>query len=103
MGNQFRQGDVFLIRVGSVPMGAAKEKSKDPDIILAHGEATGHAHRISAEAVTSYRWQGDRLIEVTRESDLLHEEHEAIKLPPGVYKVVIQREYTPDGFSQILD
>lgn len=103
MSNQIRQGDVFLIRVSSLPPGATREKAADSDIVLAHGEATGHAHRVSAAHASMYAWQGDRLIEVKKDTDLTHEEHGALRLSPGIYKVVIQREYSPGFFSQIVD
>ncbi len=102
MSNQFRQGDVFLMRVSSLPIGATKEKVTDGDIILAHGEVTGHAHRVSAVHASTYKWQSDRLIEISKATDLTHEEHGALKLTPGIYKIVIQREYSPGFLSQVV-
>jgi len=103
MSNQLRQGDVFLLRVASLPVGATKAKLKGPDIVLAYGEVTGHSHRLSADYASMYKWAGDRLIEVTQPTELLHEEHATIKLAPGIYKVVIQREYSPDETLIIVD
>lgn len=103
MDKQYRQGDVLLVKVTSLPHDAEAEKIDDKHIILAYGETTGHAHRLSTAYATAYKWQGNRLIEVHQPSELIHEEHNSINLPPGVYKVVLQREYSPSKISQILD
>ena len=102
MKEHYRQGDVLLVRVASMPLGATKEKVKE-DIVLAYGETTGHSHRISAQHATAYRWQGDRLIQVNSPTCLVHEEHNPIKLEPGVYKLVQQREYTPQRIRPVID
>lgn len=103
MNEHYRQGDVLLIKVDALPMGATKEKNTDDSIVLAYGETTGHAHRLKAAGVFAYQWQGDRLIEVKETSALTHEEHSAITLVPGVYKVVHQREYTPERINRVVD
>ena len=103
MDKQLRQGDVFLMRVDSLPAGATIEKSAGGDIILAHGEATGHAHRVECSNASLYKIKGERLLQVTRSTELKHEEHGPITLSPGVYKIVIQREYSPSVITQVLD
>ena len=50
MARQLRQGDVLLIRVASIPEGARRVKRRRGPIVLAAGEATGHAHQIDAAA-----------------------------------------------------
>ncbi len=102
MNEHYRQGDVLLVRVASLPTGATKEKS-DSHIVLAYGETTGHSHRISTEGAVAYKWQGDRLIEIKQTSALVHEEHSPITLKPGVYKLVQQREYTPERIRPVAD
>jgi hypothetical protein len=71
--------------------------------VLAYGETTGHAHRLSAATVTMYAWKEDKLIEVTETSNLTHEEHNPITLIPGIYRVVRQREYTPERIRRVSD
>ena len=34
---------------------------------------------------------------------LVHEQHAAIVLGPGVYEVVRQREYTPEAIRRVVD
>jgi hypothetical protein len=102
MNEQYRQGDVLLVRVTAVPKGAKVEQN-DSSIVLAYGETTGHAHRISAATAKAYQWQGDRLIEIHKATDLVHEEHNPIHLEPGIYKLVHQREYTPERVRRVVD
>ena len=102
MNEHYRQGDVLLVRVDSLPKGSKLEKNEQ-DIVLAYGETTGHAHRISTAYASAYQWQGDRLIEIRKVSDLTHEEHHSIRLVPGVYKLVQQREYTPERIRTVSD
>lgn len=90
----YRQGDVLIISVNAVPTTAEAEEA-GPRTVLARGEATGHAHVLEAEELVSYRHGDDRYFAVAREAVLRHEEHGAIRIPPGSYRVVIQREYVP--------
>ena len=50
---QIRQGDVLLVPVDTAPPADAARTS---EVILALGEITGHAHRLSGAAVSSRRW-----------------------------------------------
>jgi len=49
-----RQGDVMLYKVTELPKGAVAVEVKG-DVILAHGEVTGHAHRIKQTEKPSAR------------------------------------------------
>ena len=102
MNEHYRQGDVLLVRVEALPNGSVKEDN-DESVVLAYGEVTGHAHRLSASTVTMYAWKGDKLIEVKKPTPLTHEEHSPIEVAPGFYKVVRQREYTPERIQNVCD
>ena len=68
----------------------------DGRIVLAYGEATGHAHAIAdADAELIELETGERFLVTARGVSLRHEEHAAVELPPGSYRVVRQREYAP--------
>lgn len=99
---QYRQGDVLLVRVAELPADAVPEGHKDR-IILAHGELTGHAHAVSAAAARMYLSAGERLLSVRTETQLVHEEHAPIRLEPGVYRVIRQREYVPGMFARDVE
>lgn len=102
----FRHGDVFLQAVAapSVPL------YRQPHTTLAHGEVTGHSHRI-AEAgaaalfgLTPQPQEGaERFLQVTAPATLIHEEHAPIRLETGWYRVWQQREYTPGRVRVVLD
>lgn len=90
--NQARQGDVFLIRDNQ---GTAGEPEQiDGDLILAHGEVTGHAHRIKNKAARAYNRSNQRFLRNATSVDLTHEEHGTITIAPGNYRIVIQRVWT---------
>jgi hypothetical protein len=72
-------------------------------VVLAEGEATGHAHAIRAAGVALCMYGIQRILEVQREAILRHEEHADIILPPGNYEVIRQREYTPGEIRQVAD
>lgn len=102
----YRQGDVLLVRVDKP---AGQMQKQDPGrLILQHGEATGHAHAIPAERVDETNLYIDgarRYLEIcfsqpsAEPVPLVHEEHDTVSLPEGVYEVRIQREW--DVLEQI--
>ena len=97
--NQVRQGDCFLERVdGPVPAGARRLEREDGRVILLRGEATGHNHAVLEANAVLYLYEAvsvaERYLEVTGgPATLVHEEHGAIVLAPGVYRQRFQREY----------
>ncbi len=102
MPAQFRQGDVFLIEIERLPEDASEEIHSER-IVLAYGEATGHSHSVSNMDAKLYHSAGERYLVVEAAAKLVHEEHEAIALAGGVYKVVRQREFTPSGIVHYVD
>jgi len=96
----YRHGDVLVQDVPTLP--AAHPR---PGTTLARGEITGHSHRFRRpEEVQLYQAGADTYAEVLSESaDLIHEEHATITLPRGVYKVWMQREYSPEAIRRVLD
>ena len=111
---QFRQGDVFVesIHAEAPPEGARPVPRDRGRIVLAFGEATGHAHAIADGGANLYRVrdQATLWLEVSAAGGvrLVHEEHAPILLPAGWYIVRRQREYSPTagslgGFSLVAD
>jgi hypothetical protein len=92
-----RQGDILLMPVSALPSNA-QPVSADSNgrIVLAHGEATGHAHAFMARSVSMLRAPDETVfLHVTKAAWLRHEEHAPIWVRPGRYRVVRQREYNP--------
>ena len=100
----YRQGDVLLVRVDRTPKMTAVPRNGSR-IVLAYGEATGHAHAITDEQVTLYDApKGERYLRIVQKPALLlHEEHREITLPPGLYRVRRQREYSLTDIRQVVD
>lgn len=67
------------------------------DACLAHGEATGHMHKIVSGEFELREDPKTKIkhLRVVTEALLKHQEHSPIILPPGEYRIGIQREYDP--------
>jgi hypothetical protein len=109
---QFRQGDVFLERVDALPKSELTEIKTQGRVVLAYGEVTGHAHAIYPEAgvLPAKLWDAgaERFLQVMSATTIQHEEHGAIPLTPGVYRVSkfgagTQREYSPEEIRSVAD
>jgi len=105
----YRQGDVLIERIGEIP-----NRKSTTETLLIRGEGRNHGHFIRGEQVEIYL-SGDEeqqakgsivthYLDVKEEATLDHllidsgqftSEHETIKVPPGKYKVIRQREYNP--------
>ena len=107
MQKQGRQGDVLLTVVDAKAAGAEVPRENDK-IILAHGEATGHAHAIAAMDVALFMDEKTLARHLDTRGTALpildHEEHEALQLPAGqTIEVRQQREYRPEGLRNVRD
>ena len=94
-----RQGDILIVKVAGIPLGATNRKCR----ILAEGEATGHMHELDSGEV--YEKSGVLYFRVPdgKTVTLNHPEHGAMTFETGEYKVVKQREYKPDGWRYVAD
>ena len=102
-----RQGDVMLFKVAELPKGAVAVKT-DGDVILAHGEVTGHAHRIKREQTEKpsarlFDVGAERYLQIAERVALTHEEHSAIFLEAGVYRQVFQFEEKRAEIQRVAD
>jgi hypothetical protein len=115
----YRQGDVLLIAVSQddVPTNTKEIRRDHGKAILAHGEVTGHHHAIldpDAELV-GVPGDGQKLVTADQAASLYllvhgtspvaltHQEHATITIDPGTYRVVRQREYTPEQIRRVVD
>ncbi|MCP2335685.1 hypothetical protein [Actinomadura rupiterrae] len=107
----YRQGDILIVPVSEdevprnllgLPPAARDGRGR---MVLALGEATGHAHALNCEG-TLLR-DPDPLapdyLHLPAGGRLGHEEHAAISLPQGWYRVVRQREYVPGAVRVVAD
>ncbi len=106
---QARQGDVLLVAIRDLPTGVARVPLLRDRVVLAEGEATGHAHVVKSGKAHLFEDPGGaRYLRTFTPVSIGHEEHAAINVPEGTYRVVIQREYAPDapsarGWRQVRD
>lgn len=107
-----RQGDVLLIPTNRKPSRNAERITDKGRVILAYGEATGHAHEVvpvvdNRDDVPPMELfqepDGTRLLVIQKPSALKHEEHGAIDLGLGGYEVRRQREYSPEAIRNVAD
>ncbi len=101
IGMLYRHGDVLIQRIAQLPRGARPQTGTT----LAHGELTGHSHRLAEpEAVQLWGRGGDLFLEIKQPSaTLIHEEHRTIELAQGFYHVWKQREYRPGAVVEVED
>jgi len=125
-----RQGDVLCDPLSVTALAAlarctttAIDRDPERGVILAAGERTGHHHRTHAANVTLERIEtvdaefaaimarsgvtvapGDQILRVNEPATVVHEEHAAHTLLPGVYLVTIAEEYVaPQVVRRVAD
>lgn len=103
----YRQGDVLITEVPSIPKGAKAIPREGGKVVLAHGEVTGHSHAIAAKSAKFVGVVNDqvmrRYLEAPRDVVLRHEEHAEIRIAKGTYEITIQREYAPGAIRNVAD
>jgi uncharacterized membrane-anchored protein len=114
--NQFRQGDVLIERVDEAPADAVLQK-RSKAVVLAHGTATGHHHVLQTKKAVQW-WKrgeisgskektpvigGEVFVMLTDGGRVIHQEHAEIELSSGTYRVIRQREYSPEAIRNVAD
>jgi hypothetical protein len=93
-----RQGDVLFTKIEELPEGLKARKSR----VIVEGEATGHHHSLVDGRVLEDA-QGYLFLAVLKATQVVHQEHHAITLEPGFYRVTRQREYSPEAIRTVID
>jgi hypothetical protein len=104
----YRQGDVLMVPIqeSELPEGLVHAPRDGGRMVLARGEATGHAHVATGEGLTLLCLPDDletMFLHVRGYGRVSHEEHAAIPLSPGYYRIVRQREYEPGAIRYVAD
>jgi hypothetical protein len=111
-----QQGDILFYKE-EIPKG---EFERIPSPVIQEGESTGHAHRIRSNipmealrdaspavvnTIDLSTWKllrdkvtGTRYLKVGEPTEIVHEEHKTVTLPPGEYRIGIVQEY--DHFKE---
>ena len=102
----WRQGDIYFVKLGEEADSSESRPVKSG--VIAKGETTGHAHRVSQTSMAA----GALLYLVGRSmflrspqagAKVVHDEHHAIDLPRGLYAVVPQQEFDGLRWRQVID
>lgn len=95
-----QQGDVIIESIDAIPENTRKGKIKNGKIVLAEGEVTGHAHKITEIAGVVFQEGTDGMFYLLNKKELTvtHEEHKTVTVPPGTWRVRKVREY--DHFAE---
>lgn len=88
------QGDVFLTEC-SIPKDATVKGLSRRGLVVAEGEHTGHAHVVDSMDATLLEKDGVLYLSATKEVNIVHEEHKAISVPAGEWKIGIVQEVDP--------
>jgi hypothetical protein len=108
------QGDLLLRRIDALPATAKKCVAENGMFVVAHSE-TGHNHVVDAKPNVQWYSTEDSMVsylEVVEATDatetlLRHlrgfDTHKTIVIPPGVFELRRQREYSPEGWRRVED
>jgi hypothetical protein len=104
----YRQGDICLVPAKKLPKNA-KLHTSAKRITIAEGETTGHAHVMVGERMELYTVESptaeaaQQFLNLERTTTFVHEEHATVTVPPGVYEVRRQKEYSPLATRTVFD
>jgi hypothetical protein len=92
-----RQGDLLFMKsaLNDFPSPFVQK-----DGVIEKGEISGHAHRLEGGQVVTA--QGVTYCQVPNGGRVVHEEHDAIELEPGIWEVRRQREYVGPNEEQTV-
>ncbi|MEV0159723.1 hypothetical protein ACGFJC_50395 [Nonomuraea fuscirosea] len=89
----YRQGDILLMPIPeeTAPVvSLSQPRDARGRLVLSYGEGTGHAHAIPGPGTLSRGF-----LHLPVGGRLVHEEHAAISLPKGWYRVIRQPKDVP--------
>lgn len=114
--NNAAQGDLLILRIEELPKNLIQQKpAEGGKHIVAHSE-TGHHHVVDSacaeyffeESSNDADFEGQvAYLKVNEPVSLKHlrsfDTHEPIRIDPGLYRLIQQREYTPEGLRRAAD
>ena len=89
-----RHGDLLLKTTATLPKNAKKINTDT----LQEGEVTGHKHKLRGNFEILSR-NNQKFVNAKSQLELVHEEHNTIQIPIGMYVLVQEREF--DIFEQM--
>lgn len=89
----YRHGDVLLRQVTEKPSGKWRQHKR---LTVQLGEATGHHHDLVGprkNSILALEIEMRRYLELSDKCELRHQEHKTLQIDPGLYEVIIEREW----------
>jgi len=83
-----RHGDLLLKTIETLPKNAKKINTDT----LQEGEVTGHKHRLQGNFEILIQ-NNQKFVNAKSQLELVHEEHNTIQIPIGMYVLVQEREF----------
>lgn len=99
----WRQGDVLIMKVNSIPIASKPVDREKGMIVLAYGEATNHHHAIYHKSAKGFLSGDDLYLDLEKQVDITHQEHGTVTLEPGKYRVIHQVEYRRKEIVRVVD
>ena len=102
----YRHGEILLVKIDKIPKSLKENTSK----IIMQG-SHGNSHSIDTGKLY-FKKEGNYVFGylVAKNTNLLHVEHgvgsgslKKAKIEDGIYQLIKQQEYTPDGLIPIID
>jgi hypothetical protein len=98
MARIWRQGDVIVREVSEIPSGYVRSKTDEIRI----SSETGHSHVLKGGRVFMSKSPRDpqligqqQYVILEETSQMVHPQHAALQLSPGMYRVTTVRDYAP--------
>lgn len=84
-----QQGDVLIFSGAAIPKSAKQLESR----ALREGEHTGHSHAAVSDDVLLFIQDGVLFMRAPSGTEIVHEEHHSVTVPPGDYRIGAVREF----------
>lgn len=106
------QGDLYLRRIAELPKNVVEQAAVKRQYVVAHSE-TGHHHVVAESPDVKYygnpedEMRAYLVVQGIIGAQLEHlrdfDTHETLLIPPGIFELRRQREYTPEGWRRVED
>ena len=101
------QGDCFFLAVKELPKDAVLLPATDKAVVA--NSDSGHDHVVSSKGLGYYKTSNPLVcfLDLKEDGEVFHyrsfDTHAPFALAAGVWKVIRQRESTPEGFRRVED
>lgn len=96
----YRHGEICLLKIDKLPKGLKESKT---NVLMTGSHSNSHTFDKGKIYLKSDGKTFGYL--VAKDTKLFHPEHspKGAKIKDGIYQLIKQQEYTPDGFKPVID